>query len=134
MPALDTPTPTPRTAAVRTSGKTRLSGLGRLYAVVSWIEAFTWAGLLVGMVLKYVTETTEAGVWLFGRLHGGAFVAYVVVALVVAVKHRWGGWRTLVALAAAVPPLTTLVAEWWLRRSGHLAEPAQIPGAPEHRP
>ncbi|MCK9793969.1 DUF3817 domain-containing protein [Isoptericola sp. 4D.3] len=99
-----------------------LSGAGRAFAVVAVIEAFTWAGLLVGMFLKYVTETTEAGVWLFGRLHGAAFVAYVVVALVVAVKLRWGWFRTLVALAAAVPPLTTLLAEWWLRRTGHLAE------------
>ncbi|WP_166843904.1 DUF3817 domain-containing protein [Isoptericola sp. BMS4] len=101
-----------------------LSTLGRAFAVVAVIEAFTWAGLLVGMYLKYVPETTEAGVWLFGRLHGAAFVAYVVVALVVAVRHRWGWWRTLVALAAAVPPLTTLLAEWWLRRTGHLSAPA----------
>jgi integral membrane protein len=75
------------------------------------------------MFLKYVTETTDAGVWLFGRLHGAAFVAYVVVALVAAVKLRWGWFRALVALAAAVPPLTTLLAEWWLRRTGHLGEP-----------
>ncbi|WP_402469688.1 DUF3817 domain-containing protein [Isoptericola aurantiacus] len=104
-----------------------LTGLGRLYAVVAWIEAFTWAGLLAGMFLKYVTETTEAGVWLFGRLHGGAFVAYGIVALIVAVRYRWGIWRTLVALAAAVPPLATLPAERWLRRTGHLDAPADAP-------
>jgi integral membrane protein len=125
---------TARPVTARTAAEPPLSGLGRLYAVVAWFEAFTWAGLLVGMFLKYVTETTEAGVWLFGRLHGGAFVAYGIVALIVAVKHRWGIWRTLVALAAAVPPLTTLLAEWWLRRTGHLSEPAQIPGAPDRRP
>ncbi|WP_418275558.1 DUF3817 domain-containing protein [Isoptericola jiangsuensis] len=102
--------------------KPALSRWGRVYAVVAWIEAFTWAGLLVGMFLKYVTETTEAGVWLFGRLHGGAFVAYGVVTLIVAVQHRWGWWRALVALAAAVPPFTTLIAEWWLRRTGHLSD------------
>jgi len=98
-----------------------------VYAAIAVIEAFTWAGLLVGMFLKYVTETTEAGVWLFGRLHGAAFVAYVVVALVAAVKLRWGWFRTLVALAAAVPPLTTLLAEWWLRRTGHLSDPTAEP-------
>ncbi|MEL7978185.1 DUF3817 domain-containing protein [Isoptericola sp. F-RaC21] len=102
-----------------------LSVVGRVFAVVAVIEAFTWAGLLVGMFLKYVTETTEAGVWLFGRLHGAAFVAYVVVALVAAVKLRWGWFRALVALAAAVPPLTTLLAEWWLRRTGHLSAPTE---------
>ncbi|SKC58279.1 DUF3817 domain-containing protein [Krasilnikoviella flava] len=106
-----------------------LSAMGRAFAVVAVIEALTWAGLLVGMFLKYVTETTEAGVWLFGRLHGAAFVAYVVIALVVAVKLRWGWFRTLVALAAAVPPLTTLLADWWLRRTGHLSDPASRPAA-----
>lgn len=106
------------------SARQPLSRTGRVFAVIAVVEAFTWAGLLVGMFLKYVTETTEAGVWLFGRLHGAAFVAYVVIALVVAVKLRWGWFRTLVALAAAVPPLTTLLAEWWLRRTGHLSEPA----------
>lgn len=113
------------------AAKAPLSGLGRAFAVVAVVEAFTWAGLLVGMYLKYVPETTEAGVWLFGRLHGAAFVAYVVVALVAAVKLRWGWLRTLVALAAAVPPLTTLLAEWWLRRTGHLSSPADRDGAAE---
>jgi len=116
-------------AASPSPARQPLSRIGRAYAVVAVIEAFTWAGLLVGMFLKYVTETTEAGVWLFGRLHGAAFVAYVVIALVVAVKLRWGWFRTLVALAAAVPPLTTLLAEWWLRRTGHLSEPASPPSA-----
>ncbi|GGM11056.1 DUF3817 domain-containing protein [Promicromonospora citrea] len=99
------------------------SRLGRLFAVVAWIEAFTWAGLLVGMILKHVTGTTDAGVWLFGRLHGGAFVLFVVVTLVVGTRLRWGWFRTLVALASSVPPLTTVLAERWLERSGHLAAP-----------
>ena len=107
-----------------------MSRVGRLFAIVAWIEAFTWAGLLVGMFLKYVTDTTEAGVWLFGRLHGGAFVLFVVVTLIAAVRLRWGWFRTLVALASAVPPLTTLLAEWWLKRTGHLAEPAERDAVP----
>ncbi|MGF0118534.1 DUF3817 domain-containing protein [Promicromonospora sp. Marseille-Q5078] len=111
-----------------------LSGVGRAFAVVAVVEAFTWAGLLVGMFLKYGTETTEAGVWLFGRLHGAAFVAYVVIALVAAVRLRWGWFRTLVALAAAVPPLTTLLAEWWLRRTGHLGAPAPVEDASPEEP
>src|SRR5690606_40317545 len=58
-----------------------LSGAGRLFSIVALIEAFTWAGLLVGMYLKYVSGSTELGVWLFGRLHGGAFLLYLVVAI-----------------------------------------------------
>lgn len=122
------PTPTPPAA------RPPLSTPGRAFAVVAVIEAITWAGLLVGMYLKYVPETTEAGVWLFGRLHGAAFVAYVVVALVAAVRLRWGALRTLVALAAAVPPLTTLLAERWLRRTGHLSAPSAREPEPSPAP
>src|SRR6478609_736876 len=92
--------------------------IGRFYAAAAMFEAFTWAGLLVGMFLKYVTDTTEAGVWFFGRLHGLAFVLYVVATLVAAWKLRWRWWVALVALALSIPPLATLVAEWWLSRSG----------------
>ncbi|MDO8150212.1 DUF3817 domain-containing protein [Isoptericola sp. b408] len=112
-----------------------LTGLGRLFAVVAWVEAFTWAGLLVGMYLEHVAGVTDLGVWLFGRLHGGAFVAYGLVALVVAVRYRWGVRRTLVALAAAVPPLATVLAERWLRRTGHLHAPAATTSSePEPEP
>ena len=47
---------------------------GKLFATMALVEAATWTGLLLGMVLKYVTETTDLGVWLFGRLHGLAFL------------------------------------------------------------
>lgn len=104
----------------------RPSTIGRVFSVVALVEAFTWAGLLVGMVLKYVTETTDQGVWLFGRLHGGVFVLYVVVALVAAVRLRWSWKVAFVALAASVPPLMTLAFEVWARRQHLLV-------APEHR-
>ena len=103
--------------------------VGRVFAVVALVEAFTRAGLLVGMVLKHVTQTTELGVAVFGRLHGGAFMLYVVVALVAAVRLRWPWWVAGLALAAAVPPLVTLPLERWLRRTGRLARP--VPVAPD---
>ena len=48
----------------------------RLFRTVAVAEAVTWTGLLVGMFLKYVTETTELGVRVFGMLHGVVFVAF----------------------------------------------------------
>ena len=51
-------------------------------------------------------------------LHGVVFVAYVVVAVLVAIDQRWSVGRTLIALVAAVPPFATLLLEWWaVRRS-----------------
>lgn len=103
----------------------------RAFTTVAVVEAVTWTGLLVGMFLKYVTETTEAGVWLFGRLHGAAFLAYCVTTLVVARALRWSWVVTLLALAASVPPLTTLLFEVVARRRGLLgATPARAAADP----
>ncbi|GGN41989.1 integral membrane protein [Actinoplanes campanulatus] len=88
----------------------------RIFRITAIAEAFSWTGLLVGMYLKHVTETTEAGVWLFGRLHGALFVAYLVATLWVARAERWSPWRTLFGLAASIPPLTTLIFERWVAR------------------
>ena len=95
--------------------------MGRVFAWVAFAEGFTWAGLLIGMWLKYGLGTTEAGVWLFGRLHGVVFIAYAVVAVLAAVRLRWPWWAALLAVAAAVPPLVTVPLEWWFRRRGFLA-------------
>jgi len=101
------------------------SPVGRTFAIVAFVEASTWAGLLVGMFLKYVTETTEMGVTIFGALHGGAFLVYVAATVVAARVLRWPWQVALAGLAAGVPPLATLPFEWWVRRAGLLATALQ---------
>ncbi|WP_427795435.1 DUF3817 domain-containing protein [Clavibacter nebraskensis] len=110
----------------------RPSRLGRLFAVVAVVEAITWTGLLVGMFLKYVTETTELGVYVFGRLHGAAFVLYVIVTAVAAIRLRWGWKPALLAGVAAIPPLATLPLDVGLRRRGYLRHPADAVGGRPH--
>lgn len=104
---------------------------GRLFCIAALIEALTWAGLLIGMFLKYVTETTDLGVWLFGRLHGAAFVFYVVVTVMAAVRLRWPLWASALAILAAIPPLVTLPLELWFKRLGLLA-PTSTPASQAH--
>lgn len=99
-----------------------LSPAGRLFAIAAFAEGLTWAGLLVGMLLKYGTQTTDVGVWLFGRLHGAAFLFYVIVTLLSAVRLRWPWWAWSLALLAAVPPLVTVPLEMWFRRIGLLGQ------------
>lgn len=99
----------------------------RLFRTVAIAEAVTWTGLLVGMFLKYVTETTELGVRVFGMLHGVVFVAYVVTTAVVWVDRRWSAGRGLLALFAAVPPLATLPLEWWAVRKDWLGDAWRLP-------
>ena len=97
---------------------------GRLFAVAAFLEGFTWSGLLIGMLLKYGAETTELGVRIFGPLHGAAFLFYVVVTALCALRLRWPWWATLLALVAAVPPLVTVPLELWFRRIGLLGDKA----------
>ena len=98
----------------------------RLFRVVAIAEACSWAGLLIGMFFKYVVVRDDIGVQVFGPIHGGLFVAYVVVTLVVARTFRWTLPTTLLALAASIPPLATLWFERRARRTGQLAEPATV--------
>ncbi|UMG94804.1 DUF3817 domain-containing protein [Nocardioides sp. TF02-7] len=74
------------------------------------------------MFLKYATKTTDAGVTVFGPLHGAAFLAYVVVTVLVSVDQAWGWRRTVVGLLAAVPPLATLPFDWWVERRRGLSD------------
>ena len=90
------------------------------FRIVAVAEACSWIGLLVGMFVKYVPETTELGVKIFGPIHGGIFVAYVVVALVTARVLRWSAGTALLALIASVPPLATVWFERRATRTGQL--------------
>jgi integral membrane protein len=94
--------------------------IATIFTVVARFEALTWTGLLIGMFLKYGMETTELGVWLFGRLHGLAFLIYVVVSIIAAFRLRWPWWCGVLAVLAAVPPLVTFPLELWFRRKGLL--------------
>jgi integral membrane protein len=92
-----------------------------LFRLVARAEAVTWALLLVGMFLKYVTGTTEVGVSVFGMAHGIVFVAYVVIVAAVAVDQRWSLARVALGLVAAVPPFLTLWFERYAERRESLA-------------
>ena len=93
-----------------------LAPAGRLFAVAAFLEGFTWAGLLIGMWLKYGPVADELGVKIFGPLHGGAFLFYVVVTVLAALRLRWPWWATLLAVLAAVPPLVTVPLEMGCKR------------------
>jgi len=103
----------------------------RLFLLVATAEAISWAGLLIGMYVKYFTDGGERGVQIFGPIHGGIFVAYVVLALLVARTQRWSLPVTLVALVCSIPPFATLLFEWWASRTGRLSLAAPAQGAPE---
>lgn len=100
----------------------------RLFRTAAFAEAVTWALLLTGMFLKYVTETTELGVQVFGMVHGVVFVAYCLAAVLVAVDQRWSLGRLALGLVAAVPPFVTIPFERYAERAGLLGQHWRLRG------
>ena len=90
------------------------------FRIVAFVEALTWLGLLIGMYFKWIAEAGEAGVKIFGPLHGGVFVVCLVLALLTARAARWSFWTTFLALGASIPPFFTVWFEVWAKRSGRL--------------
>ncbi|WP_237107913.1 DUF3817 domain-containing protein [Nonomuraea sp. MG754425] len=85
----------------------------RWFRVVAVAEACSWAGLLIGMFFKHVTDTSELGVKVFGPVHGALFVVYAAGVLLSAREAGWSRGTILLGLACAVPPLTSV---WFERR------------------
>jgi len=108
------------TTEVTAAHDARAARLRTAFHVVAIAEAVSWAGLLIGMLFKYVIADNEVGVTVFGPVHGAVFVAYVIVVLVVFRPLRWRWSTTVLALVASVPPLCTLLFSLWARRSGRL--------------
>ncbi|KMS85665.1 DUF3817 domain-containing protein [Prauserella rugosa] len=97
-----------------------------LFRVVAVAEAFSWAGLLIGMFLKYVVELGEGGVPVLGAVHGAMFVLYLVVTLGVAKPLGWKFGTVVTAVLASIPPLFTWWFEAWALRRGKLDGPQHV--------
>lgn len=94
-----------------------------LFRRVAVAEAITWALLLIGMFLKYVTETTELGVRIFGMVHGVVFIAYGLVAIATWVNQKWSLGVGLLALVSAIPPFATVLFDRRAEASAQLDGP-----------
>lgn len=94
----------------------------QLFRIVAVAEALTWAGLLTGMFLKYVPQTTELGVKVFGPIHGVVFIAFCLVTVLVAVDQRWSRGRLLLGLASAIPPFFTVLFDRYAESRGLLGD------------
>jgi integral membrane protein len=97
-------------------------GIVSAFRIVAFVEALTWLGLLIGMYFKWIAETGEAGVKIFGPIHGGVFVLYLLISLWTARKLSWNLVTTFWALVASVPPFGTVVFEVWAARTGRMGE------------
>ena len=92
----------------------------RIFRGLAIAEAFSWAALLLGMVLKWITRTTELGVEIAGPIHGAFFIGYAIAALSLWAMLRWPFRVALLSGLSAVFPFATVWFERW-------AGPPRIP-------
>ena len=93
----------------------------RAFKILAIAEACSWAALLVGMFLKWITRTTELGVEIAGPIHGALFVAYGIAALSLWGLQRWPFRVAFFAGFSAVFPFATVGFERWADRRGYLS-------------
>jgi integral membrane protein len=82
---------------------------------IALAEATSFIALLIASVIKR-TGGSELGVQILGPIHGGLFIAYVVVALNIRGELGWSGKTTFWVLVGAVVPFGGYVVDWWLLR------------------
>lgn len=75
----------------------------RAFRLVAVAEATSWLLLIVATIVKYAADA-PLGVHILGPIHGALFVAYVLLALVLAVRLRWSARTILIVLAESVLP------------------------------
>jgi integral membrane protein len=97
-----------------------MPSLERPFRLVALAEATSFLLLLVATYVKYGHEE-EVGVQILGPVHGLLFVAYVLLAVRLAIGLGWSGRTTVLVLLGAVLPFGGFVVDRWLAR-----RPAQL--------
>lgn len=97
----------------------------KLFKIAAIAEAISWIGLLIGMFFKWVVKSSEIGVKIFGPIHGGVFMFFVVSCLWVAFTHKWSAKHLVLGLLSSIPPLATLWFEKYAERHGLLRRDRQ---------
>lgn len=105
-----------------------------VYRFAAFVEAGTWALLISAIVYRRLgLPEADSVVSFAGRVHGMAFVVYIIFVLVVARSMEWGIGRIALAVAAGSPPFGSLVFEKLMshyrkRRSAHIEPPKNLEG------
>lgn len=84
--------------------------------LMSWLEGATLVLLVfVAVPLKRLADMPEM-VSLLGPLHGGAFIVYALMVLIITSRPPWTRQETGALLLAALVPLGALMVRGMLRR------------------
>ena len=81
---------------------------------VALAEATSFLALLVASVVKR-SGGGETGVEILGPIHGGLFLAYLIVALNLRAQLGWSGRTLFWVILGAVLPFGGYVVDHWLK-------------------
>lgn len=101
------------------------------FRMIAIAEAFSWVGLLIGMYFKYLgSPQTEVGVKVFGPIHGGIFISFVVAAVLVGIARKWSVGTWILALLGSIVPLGSVIFVMWADRGNRIGPPAPTAASP----
>jgi len=106
--------------SIITASRSESSLSSRFFVAVATLEAFSWLALLIGMYFKWIAQSTDRGVQIFGMVHGIVFMTYLVVLAWVARSRRWDLRTAFLGLLSSIPPLMTIWFERYALRKGDL--------------
>ncbi|WP_168583069.1 DUF3817 domain-containing protein [Gephyromycinifex aptenodytis] len=95
---------------------------------LAFAEAVTWTLLIIGMVLKYVTHTTDLGVQVFGLVHGVVFLSYVIATVAIWIDQQWRVSTGVLGLFSSVIPYATVWFERLVESRGLLSGAWRVTG------
>ena len=85
------------------------------FRIVALAEATSFLALLVASFIKH-QGNGELGVSILGPIHGGLFILYVALALMLRPQLAWSAKTTALVLLGAVAPFGGYVVDLWLAR------------------
>jgi integral membrane protein len=89
-----------------------------IFRLAAIAEACGWSLLILGILFeRYLTPGNHTLVLVAGRIHGLLFSLYALSAVGLYPALGWSRKKSLVALAASVPPYGSLVFERWAAHS-----------------
>ena len=90
-----------------------------LFTVFARAEMFTWATLILALVLR-AAEVTDAMVLPAGATHGFVFLSYGVTVILVGFNQRWPMLQRIVGVVLAIVPFATYPFERYLEKRNAL--------------
>ncbi|PCJ93221.1 MAG: hypothetical protein COA50_14410 [Flavobacteriaceae bacterium] len=79
----------------------------KIFRVTAILEGISYLMLFgLGMPLKYWANIPEPNKWI-GYSHGGLFIGYVILAVIICMEKKWGLKRFTILFIASLLPFGT---------------------------